>query len=333
MNVLVWHVHGSWTTSFVQGPHTYLLPADDDLGEWARGRDGRPWPENAVDIAPADLADTPVDIVVLQRPRELDLVREWLGRTAGLDLPAVYVEHGTPDGLAATTRHPLADHADIPLVHVTQFNRLMWDCGRCPTTVIPQGVVDPGYRYTGELPRTATVVNDPVRCWRALGADLLAPLSYSTVIDVYGRGTENLSRSLGLSPDRVQGMGFHDQNTLHSELARRRVYLHTPRWTSLGFSVIEAMFLGMPIVAVGATAAAEAIPSSIGVVSSDPDLLAVAIRRFLSDPDFAELTGWSARHWAQATFGIRTFQRRWNQLLFDCVTGHFTASSAGTKIG
>ena len=26
MRVLLWHVHGAWTTSFVHGPHTYLIP-------------------------------------------------------------------------------------------------------------------------------------------------------------------------------------------------------------------------------------------------------------------------------------------------------------------
>jgi len=26
MRILLWHVHGSWTTSFVQGGHDYLLP-------------------------------------------------------------------------------------------------------------------------------------------------------------------------------------------------------------------------------------------------------------------------------------------------------------------
>ena len=36
MRILIWHVHGSWTTSFVHGPHTYLLPVVPD-----RGPDGR----------------------------------------------------------------------------------------------------------------------------------------------------------------------------------------------------------------------------------------------------------------------------------------------------
>ena len=36
-------------------------------------------------------------------------------------------------------------------------------------------------------------------------------------------------------------------------MARRRVYLHPIRWTSLGLSLLEAMHLGMPVVALGTT--------------------------------------------------------------------------------
>lgn len=32
MNILLWHVHGSWTTSFVQGKHRYLVPVTPDRG-------------------------------------------------------------------------------------------------------------------------------------------------------------------------------------------------------------------------------------------------------------------------------------------------------------
>ena len=38
MNVLIWHVHGSWTTAFVQGPHRYLLPTLPERGPWGGGR-------------------------------------------------------------------------------------------------------------------------------------------------------------------------------------------------------------------------------------------------------------------------------------------------------
>ncbi|WP_198036852.1 glycosyltransferase [Nocardia sp. BMG51109] len=315
LNVLVWHVHGSWTTSFVQGEHTYLVPTDPALGSWALGRCGRSWPDRAIEIAPADLVDTRVDAVVLQRPRELDLVREWLGREPGSEIPAVYVEHNTPREHAARTRHPLADRTDIPLVHVTDFNNLMWDNGCCPTVVIPHGVLDPGYRYSGELPRAATSINEPLRRWRVTGTDLLSPLSDAAPIDVYGIATENLHHPLHSTPDRIQGCGDLNQAALHRELARHRMFVHTPRWTSLGLSLIEAMYLGMPVVAVGTAEAALSVPAEAGIVSTDLGILAEAMRQLLAEPAFAELTGKYARQWARATFGIDAFVRRWDELL------------------
>ena len=75
MRILLWHVHGSWTTSFVQGAHDYLLPLtpgrdSDGLGR-ARTWD---WPASAVEVPHDRLRDTDVDLVVLQRPHEVELV-------------------------------------------------------------------------------------------------------------------------------------------------------------------------------------------------------------------------------------------------------------------
>ncbi|MGY2005889.1 glycosyltransferase [Nocardia gipuzkoensis] len=319
LNVLVWHVHGSWTASFVQGGHRYLIPFDARLGAWARGRCGRPWPDRAVEVAPEALAGEPIDVVVAQRPRELDLIGEWSRRRPGVDVPVLYVEHNTPDQHAALTRHPLADRPDLTLVHVTHFNRLMWDSGRTPVTVIPCGVPDPGYSYTGELPRAATVVDEPVLRWRVNGTDLLVPLSRAAPIDVYGIGTENVHEALRCSPRRVHGAGEHPQDRLHRQLARRRVFVHTPRWTSLGLSVLEAMHLGMPVVAVAATEAHASIPPEAGVVSADPDVLTQTVRHFLGDRMAAEVAGKAARQWALTHFGLHDFVRRWDDLLVDAV--------------
>ncbi|WP_306362733.1 glycosyltransferase [Nocardia sp. CC227C] len=295
LTVLLWDVHGPWTRAFVQGGHRYRV----------------------IDSPTDDLGDVDPDIVVLQRPREIELAEELLDRRPGRDLPALYVEHETPREHAALSRHPLADRTDIPLVHITDFNRLMWDNGRCPTHVVPHGVIDPGYRYLGALPRAATIVNDPVGRWRIAGADLLAGLGDAAPIDVYGTGTERLHHRLGRDEDTVTGHGDLEQSRLHDELALRRVFVHTPRWTSLGVSVIEAMYLGMPIVAVGTTEASAGVPAEAGVVSTDPDILAEAVRQFVHEPLFAELTGKAARHWAQANFALSDFLRRWDRLLRD----------------
>ncbi|MDT5146773.1 MAG: hypothetical protein QOC58_1418, partial [Mycobacterium sp.] len=122
-NVLLWHVHGSWTQAFVAGPHKYLIPVAPDRGEEGLGLAGRSWP-NAREIALEDLGRQDIDLVVLQRPHEAALFARWSGCRAGTDVPEVYVEHNAPRPSPARSRHPLADRGDIPLVHVTDFNRL-----------------------------------------------------------------------------------------------------------------------------------------------------------------------------------------------------------------
>ncbi|EHR49820.1 glycosyltransferase [Saccharomonospora marina XMU15] len=305
----MWHVHGSWTSAFVRGGHTYLLPTVDTGGPWGRGRCGRDWPDSAVEVPFEQVGDAGVDAVVLQRPEEIELAQRLLGRRIGSEVPAVYVEHNTPRDHAATSRHPLADRGDIPLVHVTHFNELMWDNGIAPTVVIGHGIVDPGYRYTGELPRAAVLINEPVRRNRIVGTDLLAAFAEVAPVDLYGMGLDELSIR-GVTP-----VGDLRQEELHTRMARDRVYVHTARWTSLGLSLLEAMHLGMPVVSLATTEAATSVPPDAGFVSTDVTELTSAVRTLIESPDLAARMGKSGREHALAQFGLGSFLREWDALL------------------
>ncbi|ORW91567.1 glycosyl transferase [Mycobacterium sp. IEC1808] len=309
-NVLLWHVHGSWTQAFVAGRHRYLIPVADDRGADGIGLAGRKWP-NAHEIAIGELAGQHIDLVVLQRPHEAALVARWAGRRAGADVPAVYVEHNAPRPFAERSRHHVADRGDIPLVHVTEFNRLMWDNGRAPTRVIDHGMADPGPRYTGDVLRAATMINEPQRRGRTVGADLLEPLSAYAQIDVWGIGTESLYENRG----GVTGRGDVSAPQLWDQIARRRVYLHTARWTSLGLSLIEAMFLGMPVVAVGTTMAPLVVPGEAGVVAADVTTLGGGLRDFMNDHAAAVAAGKAAREFATARFGLDRFLAEWDEVI------------------
>jgi glycosyltransferase involved in cell wall biosynthesis len=225
-----------------------------------------------------------------------------------VDLPAVYVEHNTPRGHAVTSRHPLAGQRAVTLVHVTHFNDLVWDNEDCPTTVIPHGVADPGYRYTGTLPRTAVMINEPMRRGRVTGTDLLPIFAGTGPVDVFGIGAGELGAPL-------TGIGDLPTERLHAEVARRRVYLHTARWTSLGLSLIEAMMLGMPVVCLATTEAFRAVPAEAGVIDTDVDRLREGVRTFLHEPDLARVAGKAARESALAEFGLWKFLRAWDSLL------------------
>jgi hypothetical protein len=317
VNILVWHVHGSWATAFVQGRHRYLIPTLPERGPWGGGRPAAwDWPPSAVEVSPADLADADVDVVVLQRPEELELAKEWLRRTPGRDVPAVYVEHNTPRGHAVTTRHPVADRDDLLLVHVTHFNQLMWDAGHTRTAVVEHGVVDPGHRYSGEVAAAAVAVNEPLRRGRITGTDLLPRFAAAVPLDVFGIATDGLDAALGTG-GRIRERGDLPQHRMHAEMARRRAYLHLSRWTSLGLSLIEAMHLGMPVVALATTEAAEAVPPGTGCCSTDPDRLERALRELVAEPELARRQGAAARAHALARYGLDRFLGEWDGLLAD----------------
>lgn len=319
MRVLLWHQHGSWTTAFVQGEHEYLVPVVPDRGPDGRGRaQTYAWPDNAVEVPADELADHDVDVVVLQRPHELDLCQSWLRRRPGRDVPAVYVEHNTPPG-GITTVHPMAGQRDMPIVHVTHFNQLVWDNGDAPTVVIAHGIVDPGYRYTGELAAAGVVINEPVRRGRAVGTDLLPQLADAVPIDVFGMGVDQLPGALPFPPGRCTAIPDLPQEEMHGELARRRVYVHTHRWTSLGLSLLEAMHLGLPVVVLACTEAAVAVPPESGCVTTDPAHLGTAAARYMDDPEAARAAGLVARDVARARFGLDRFLKDWDQMLHDLV--------------
>lgn len=309
MKIFGWHVHGSWMTAFVQGSHDYFVPVLPD-----RGPDGRglaqtwTWPATVREIPPDDLGDLRPDVVVMQRPHEFELVREWLGLTPGIDVPAIYVEHNAPQGQINAMRHPAADWAGVRVVHVTHFNDLFWDCGDRQTNVIEHGIVDPGYHYTGEVPSCAVVINEPQRRARVTGTDLLRRFESTVPVELFGMGAG------------ARG-GFENlpQHELHRQLARRRVYLHPIRWTSLGLSLIEAMHLGMPIVALATTEVPEAVPRVAGIVSTNVRTLVESLKTLLDDPDRCTELGRNARAHARERYGLERFLADWDRLLLESV--------------
>jgi glycosyltransferase involved in cell wall biosynthesis len=128
----------------------------------------------------------------------------------------------------------------------------------------------------------------------------------------------------------IGGIEDVPQHRLHDEMARRRVYLHPIRWTSLGLSLIEAMHLGMPVVALATTEAVEAVPLQAGVISTRIDVLADAARTFLRDPEAARDTGFAARTCALERFGLERFLADWDDLLLEVIS-YAPGAGIGTR--
>jgi len=331
MKILIWHVHGGWMDSFVHGRHEYLLPVNPQHDGWGLGRGGRPWPASVREVPVQQLAAEHIDAVVLQRPEEIEQVKTLTGRVPGVDLPAVFLEHNTPKtGDVPNSRHPLAEQSRIPIVHVTHFNQLFWDNGRAQNLVIEHGIKDPGYLYTGTRPTLGVAINEPVRRWRVTGTDLLPGFAQLAPLEVFGLGTDKLPAALELPEQQLLIHGDIAPAQLHRRLPQTRAYLHPFRWTSLGLALLEAMHLGMPVIALGATEAFRAVPPEAGAVSSSVAELERTARLLLQDQQEATRRGLAARDFALKHYSLQRFLDDWDRVLEAYVPDLSTPLSEGT---
>lgn len=304
LNVLIWHIHGSYLNYLVQGPHNFYLPVKPGRPEGYGGK-GRTfvWPETAHEVAAEDVRHLPLDLVVFQTPKNYFEDQFEILSDSQRALPKIYLEHNTPKEHPTDTCHPV-DDPNVLLVHVTHFNRLMWNSGRCPSRVIEHGVmVDDGVEFVGDLERGVVVVNGIKRRARIAGYDIWEKAAGRVPLDLIGMATEELG-----------GRGDIPHTRLLQEEVRYRFFFNPIRYTSLPLALVEAMAIGMPIVALATTEVPTVISDGAsGYVSNDVDYLVERMNDLLRRPDEARRLGANARKVALERFSIQRFTRDWDE--------------------
>jgi hypothetical protein len=302
LRILSWPIHGSYFNTLAQLDHEWILPVKPGAPEGYGGRGTPDYPPSIRDVPAASVRDLDLDLVLLQSLRNLEEDAAEILSPAQQRLPHIYLEHNTPSPHPVTSRHPFADRRGL-LVHVTRYNRLMWDNGPAPTRVIEHSVaIDPAATYVGTRPEGITVINSMPRRGRAVGLDLF--LEARRHVPIQLAGFEN---------DGLDGLGDIPYPRLH-RLMREYRFLFSPcRYTSLPLAVIEALTIGMPVVALATSALPEAIVNGVhGYLSNDPEVLIAGMQRLIHDPDHARELGANARDLAARRFGLGRFARDWD---------------------
>ena len=304
LRIFTWHVHGSYLYNLVQAPHDFYVPVRPGRPEGYGGRTGSfEWPDNLHEVSAEDASRLAIDLVIYQSPKNYFIDQFEILSAEQRRLPRIYLEHNAPREHPTDTRHPV-DDPGVLLVHVTHFNALMWSSGRTPTMVVPHGVVvRSDVRHTGELARGVVVVNGIQRRSRIAGLDVFEDFRRLVPLDLVGMG----SGALG-------GLGDLPHRELHAREARYRFFFSPIRYTSLPLALLEAMAIGLPIVALATTEVPEAVPDGVaGFVSNDLDKLLEGMRLLLRDPELARRMGEQARMIAAERFGIGRFVRDWER--------------------
>ncbi len=317
--VLTWQVHGSYLEALAHVDVEWYLPVLPDRPTGYGGRPAALADAPNVHEVPADAVPRlGLDAILFQSAANWLEDQHRLLSEAQQRLPRVFLEHDPPRESPTETRH-VVDDPEVLLVHCTAFNALMWDAGRTPTKVIDHGVVPPsGVAYSGDLERGIVVVNDIATRGRRLGADLFLRFREWLPLDL-----------VGLRSELVGGLGAIPHADLPAMEAAYRFFFHPARYTSLGLGVIEAMMLGLPVVALATTEMPTVLEDGrSGIVSTDPAHLLAGMRELLAEPDLARRLGAAGREVALERFAIERFARDWERT-FDEVAGPATSGSFG----
>lgn len=304
LNILTWHIHGSYLNTLARIEHNWYLPIKPGRPEGYGGR-GPTFnlPDHVCEVPAEQVRDLKLDLIIYQSAK--NYVEDQFEILTGEQrrLPKIYLEHNTPKPSAIDTRHPV-DDPHVLLVHVTHYNRLMWDNGQTPTMVIEHSVaIDPSIRYRGMRESGITVVNGMQKRPRITGYDILLHAQQKIPLDCVGMETEAFG-----------GLGDIAYRDLHRLLADYRFLFSPIRYTSLPLAVIEAMTIGMPIVALATTELPTVIlHGETGYVSCDIDALIEHMSFLLSDYEEASRMGRNARVVAQERFGLGRFISDWNR--------------------
>lgn len=303
LKILIWHIHGSYLNTLARIDHDWYLPTKPDRPEGYGGRGPTfDLPPYMREVPAEQVRDLDLDLIIYQTPKnyfedQLEILSPQQQR-----LPKIYLEHNTPRPHPTDSQHPV-DDPNVLLVHVTHYNRLMWDNGCTPTAVIEHSVaIDPAAQYRGELERGITVINGLQKRPRIAGYDLFMQAREQVPLDAVGMMTEELG-----------GLGDVPYRELHQRLAEYRFMFSPIRYTSLPLAVIEGMTIGMPIVALATTELPTVIENGrSGFLSCDMHELIDHMQFLLANPQAAREIGAHARRVARERFGLERFARDWN---------------------
>lgn len=322
LRVLTWHVHGNYLWYLTQTPHDFFVPVKPGRPHPFGGRAGTfPWPDNLHEIDAEDVRRAEFDCVLFQCPANYLEHQDEILSPAQRRLPRIYAELDPPLEHPFGQRHPV-DDASVMLVHMTHWNSLMWDAGSTPTRVIEEGVVVPDdARYTGELPRGITAINNLRSRGRRMGADLFREAREQVPIDLVGMDAESLG-----------GLGEIDPPQLAHFQSHYRFWFSPIRQTSLQLAILEAMTIGLPIVGLATGELASVIENGVsGVLELSLEPLVDAMQQLNQDRGEAARMGANARRTALERFSIDRFARDWDSLLTE-VAGRGRASTGSHRV-
>lgn len=309
LRIFTWHIHGSYLYYLSQGDYNIYIPVTKEKNEGYYGRGTTfPFGKNVIEVDAAEVKNMEFDCILFQTNKNY-LVDQYDVLSEGQrKLPRIYLEHDPPAKHPTDTKHIISD-PEILVVHVTHFNKLMWNNETDNVKVIDHGITNQVVDYTGELEKGIVVINHLHQRGRKLGADIFEKVSRHVPLDLVGMGTKEYG---GL------GEVLHPQ--LPAFISKYRFFFNPIRYTSLGLAVLESMMIGLPFVGLATTEYVTVVDNEVsGFIHTDVDYLIQQMQLLLKDRTLAQTMGSRGKANAEKRFNIQRFTKEWKET-FEYIT-------------
>jgi glycosyltransferase involved in cell wall biosynthesis len=308
--VFTWHIHGSYLYYLSQGPFEIFIPKGRPQEEGYIGRGTTfPFGPNVHEVPIDDVKEYSFDCILFQTKKNFRQDQfEILSEEQRL-LPKIYVEHDPPQQVPTDTPH-FVKNEDVTLVHVTHFNKLMWDNGRTPVRVIDHGITAAKeVTYSGKLEKGIVVINNLADRGRRLGLDIFLEVRKHVPLDL-----------IGMDSEKIGGLGEILHPQLPDFISQYRFFFNPIRYTSLGLAVLEAMLVGVPVVGLATTEMTTVIQNGYsGILHTDVDYLIAQMKTLLENKPMAEQLGAEGKQIAKQRFNIARFVNDWKNVFDEVI--------------
>lgn len=309
LKIFTWHIHGTYLYYLSKGDFDIYIPVKDVKEEGYHGRgETFPFGPNVIEVPVEHVRELDFDCILFQTNKnyltdQFEILSEYQRQ-----LPKVYVEHDPPTDHPTDTQHIVQD-PDIILVHVTHFNRLMWNNTITETRVIEHGVPKSPVNYIGDIEKGIVVINHLHQRGRKLGADIFTEVAKHVPLDLIGMGTlEHGGLGEILHPDLPQFT------------SRYRFFFNPIRYTSMGLAVCEALACGIPVVALATTENASVFQNGYnGFMHTDVDYLIEKMLMLLQDRSMGVEVGARGKELAESKFSLQRFTREWKDTFLTAI--------------
>lgn len=303
IKIFTWHIHGSYLYYLSQGNFIIYIPVAKDKKNRNIGRgETFPFGDNVIEVPAEEVKEIDFDCILFQVRENYQIDQYEILSEKQRRLPRIYLEHDPPRQHPTDTIH-FVDDPSVLVVHVTHFNRLMWDNRENKTTVIEHGVIQPAATYKGDIEKGIVVINDLPARGRLLGFDVFKEVRKHIPLDLIGMNTGEF------------GLG----EVLHPQLpeftSRYRFFFNPIRYTSFGLAVLEAMMIGIPVVGLATTEMPTIFNGRNGIVHTNINYLVQQMRSLLENKQTAVTIGKEGQRTALDKFNIERFTRDWEEVL------------------